>query len=379
LKRIAIIGSTGSIGVQALDVVRRNPDKLKVVALAAGSNAKLLASQAAEFDAGYAAVFDEKAYQELAARCDCWTGVGLEAVTFLASLEEVDLVLIAVSGAAGIYPTYKAVAAGKTVALANKESLVAAGDVIMPLARSTGSMILPVDSEHSAIFQCLQGEKKSVFRLWLTASGGPFRETDITELDFVTPEQALRHPKWNMGKKITIDSATLMNKGLEVIEAHHLFAVSYDQIGVVIHPQSIVHSLVEFVDGSLLGHLGVPDMRMPIQYAFSYPDRWESACDRLNLLQLGKLDFYPPDHKKFPALGLAVSAGQQGGTMPAVMNAANEIAVESFLEGKLGFKEITVMVEKIMGQHRVIDSPSLSEIMAADSWAREACRRNIRK
>lgn len=379
LKRIAIIGSTGSIGVQALDVVRRNPDKLEVVALAAGSNAKLLASQAAEFNARYAAVFNEEAYPELSARCDCWTGVGLEAVSFLATLEDVDLVLIAVGGAAGIYPTYKAAAAGKTVGLANKESLVAAGDVIMPLARSAGSTILPVDSEHSAIFQCLQGEERSVYRLWLTASGGPFRKTDIAELEFVTPERALRHPKWNMGKKITIDSATLMNKGLEVIEAHHLFAVSYDQIGVVIHPQSIVHSLVEFVDGSLLGHLGVPDMRIPIQYAFSYPDRWESPCERLNLLQLGELNFYPPDYNKFPALELAVTAGKRGGTMPAVMNAANEIAVESFLEGKLGFKEITMMVEKVMGEHQVVANPSLSEIMEADSWAREACRRNIRK
>jgi len=379
LKRIAIIGSTGSIGVQALDVVRRHPEKLEVVALAAGSNAELLARQAAEFNARYAAVFDKAAYPELAARCRCWTGAGLEAVNFLASLDEADLVLIAVSGAAGIYPTYEAAAAGKTVALANKESLVAAGDVIMPLARASGSMILPVDSEHSAIFQCLQGEKESVFRLWLTASGGPFRETDIAELEFVTPEQALRHPKWNMGKKITVDSATLMNKGLEVIEAHHLFAVSYDQIGVVIHPQSIVHSLVEFVDGSLLGHLGVPDMRLPIQYAFSYPERWESACERLNLLQLGELNFYPPDHKKFPALELAVSAGRRGGTMPAVMNAANEIAVESFLEGKLRFKDIPVMVERVMGQHRVVANPSLSEIMAADKWAREACRRILRK
>lgn len=377
MKRIAIIGSTGSIGVQALDVIRHHQDKLEVVALAAGNNARLLSEQVAEFKPEYAAVYKNESYPELTARCDCWTGQGFEAMAYLASLEDVDLVLVAVSGAAGINPTYNAVTAGKTVGLANKESLVAAGDVIMPLAKSTGSRILPVDSEHSAIFQCLQGEEKSVSRLWLTASGGPFREMNAGELQFVTPEQALRHPKWNMGKKISIDSATLMNKGLEVIEAHHLFAVSYDQISVVIHPQSIVHSLVEFVDGSLLGHLGVPDMRMPIQYAFSYPERWEAVGERLDLANLGELNFSPPDLQKFPALELAMTAGRKGGTMPAVMNAANEIAVGSFLEGKLGFNGIVNTVEKVMGQHQVIAHPSLSEIIAADSWAREACIRYI--
>ncbi|MGE5544726.1 MAG: 1-deoxy-D-xylulose-5-phosphate reductoisomerase [Bacillota bacterium] len=377
MKQIAIIGSTGSIGVQALDVIRHYPDKLKVVALAAGSNAELLAEQVAEFNAEYAAVFEAESYPELTARCDCGTGQGSDAIAYLATLGNVDRVLVAVSGAAGISPTYKAVAAGKTVGLANKESLVAAGDVIMPLAKSSGARILPVDSEHSAIFQCLQGEEKSVFRLWLTASGGPFREMNAGGLRFVTPEQALRHPKWNMGKKISIDSATLMNKGLEVIEAHHLFAVSYDHISVVIHPQSIVHSLVEFTDGSLLGHLGVPDMRMPIQYAFSYPERWEAVCERLDLLQLGELSFSPPDLQKFPALELAMMAGRQGGTMPAVMNAANEVAVKGFLEGKLGFIEIVSTVEKVMGQHTIIANPTLNEIMASDSWAREACKRYI--
>lgn len=379
MKRIAIIGSTGSIGVQALDVIRHNPDKLEVVALAAGRNARLLAEQAAEFNADYAAIFYPGSYEELKSLCHCWTGQGMEAVTFLTSLEDVDLVLVAVSGAAGIYPTYKAVAAGKTVGLANKESLVAAGEVIMPLAQATGATILPVDSEHSAIFQCLQGEEKWVSRIWLTASGGPFREIEADKLEFVTPEEALRHPKWNMGKKITIDSATLMNKGLEVIEAHHLFAVSYDQISVVIHPQSIVHSLVEFLDGSLLGHFGVPDMRMPIQYAFSYPERWETVGERLDLGQLGELQFSSPDLQKFPALDLALAAGRQGGTMPAVMNAANEIAVESFLEGTLNFTGIVSAVEKVMGQHQVINNPDLPQIMAADTWAREACIRFIKE
>ncbi|MGI6548875.1 MAG: 1-deoxy-D-xylulose-5-phosphate reductoisomerase [Syntrophomonadales bacterium] len=379
MKRIAIIGSTGSIGVQALDVIRHNPDKLEVVALAAGRNARLLAEQAAEFNADYAAISYPGSYEELKSLCHCWTGQGMEAVTFLTSLEDVDLVLVAVSGAAGIYPTYKAVAAGKTVGLANKESLVAAGEVIMPLAQATGATILPVDSEHSAIFQCLQGEEKWISRIWLTASGGPFREIEADKLEFVTPEEALRHPKWNMGKKITIDSATLMNKGLEVIEAHHLFAVSYDQISVVIHPQSIVHSLVEFLDGSLLGHFGVPDMRMPIQYAFSYPERWETVGERLDLGQLGELQFSSPDLQKFPALDLALAAGRQGGTMPAVMNAANEIAVESFLEGTLNFTGIVSAVEKVMGQHQVINNPDLPQIMAADTWAREACIRFIKE
>ncbi len=379
MKRVAIIGSTGSIGVQALDVIRHNPDKLKVVALAAGSNARLLAEQVAEFKAEYAAVSDSASYRELNHRCECWTGQGMEAIAFLASLEDVDLVLVAVSGAAGIYPTYKAVAAGKTVGLANKESLVAAGDLIMPLAESTGSTILPVDSEHSAIFQCLQGEEKWVSRIWLTASGGPFREMEASRLGLVTPEEALRHPRWNMGKKITIDSATLMNKGLEVIEAHHLFAVSYDQITVVIHPQSVVHSLVEFVDGSFLGHLGVPDMRIPIQYAFSYPERWGASAERLDLLHLGALDFSPPDINRFPALELALAAGRQSGTMPAVMNAANEIAVGCFLEGALGFTGIVSAVEKVMGHHQTIKNPDLSEILAADAWAREACIRFIKE
>lgn len=379
MKRIAVIGSTGSIGLQALDIARHYPDRIKVVALAAGSNSRLLAEQVREFKAEYAAVYEESAYPELKANCGCWTGQGREAMMHLASLDEVDLVLVAVSGAAGIWPTFKAVEAGKTIGLANKESLVAAGDIIMPLAESSGAQILPVDSEHSAIFQCLRDEIRSLQRIWLTASGGPFRDMDIAQMGTVTPEQALRHPKWNMGPKITIDSATMMNKGLEVIEAHHLFAVSYDQISVVIHPQSIVHSMVEFNDGSLLGHLGVPDMRIPIQYAFSYPERWEAVGKRLNLFDMGKLEFYPPDNARFPALELAVTAGVKGGTMPVVMNAANEVAVHSFLRGSLDFIGIVKAVECVMGRHRVVDRPSLADIMEADGWARESCLRYIKE
>ncbi len=379
MKKIAIIGSTGSIGIQALDVVRQNPDKLKVVALAAGQNATKVAEQAAEFKADYAAVFEAGSYPELADRCECWVGQGRDAIGFIASLQEVDLVLVAVSGAAGIWPTYKAITSGKTVGLANKESLVAAGEVIMPLVGALGSRIIPVDSEHSAIYQCLQEEAKSLHQIWLTASGGPFWETAKEDLFTVTAEQALRHPKWNMGPKISIDSATLMNKGLEVIEAHHLFAVNYDQINVVIHPQSIVHSLVEFVDGSFLAQLGIPDMRIPIQYAFSFPERWETVSRRLDLMKVGKLEFLAPDNAKFPALELAFVAGRKGGTMPAVMNAANEVAVSSFLQGKLSFMGIVSAVEAVMGRHQVIDSPTLSEIMAADDWAREVCYRYIKE
>jgi len=370
LKRIAILGSTGSIGTQALDVVRRNPHKLRVEALAAGRNVEKLIAQTEEFKPAYAAINDEAGYPQLSRSCNCRTGQGKEAIASLAALEEIDLVLIAVSGAAGIWATYEAIRAGKAVALANKESLVTAGTVIMPLAAESGAMLLPVDSEHSAIFQCIQGEEKSVDKIWITASGGPFRTWNPSQLAAVTPEQALRHPKWRMGPKITVDSATLMNKGLEVIEAHHLFGLSYDRIKVVIHPQSIVHSLVEFRDGSFLGHLGVPDMRIPIQYAFSYPERWDNPAPVLDLLQMGSLDFFPPDKGGFPALELAFAAGGRGGTMPAVLNAANEVAVSHFLNNKIGFLEIAGIVEKVMGIHKVIEAPSLEEIMAADKWAR---------
>ncbi len=370
MKKIAILGSTGSIGTQALDVVRRNPHMLQVVALAAGSNVPELVAQAEEFKPAYVAINDNEGYSELSRSCNCWTGQGKEAIASLASLEEIDLILIAVSGSAGIWATYEAVRSGKVVALANKESLVTAGTVIMPLAAESGAIVLPVDSEHSAIFQCMQGEKKSVEKIWITASGGPFRTLEASQLAAVTPQQALRHPKWRMGPKITIDSATLMNKGLEVIEAHHLFGLSYDHIKVVIHPQSIVHSLVEFRDGSFLGHLGVPDMRIPIQYAFSYPDRWDAPAPVLDLFQMGSLDFYPPDTDGFPALELAFAAGRRGGTMPAVMNAANEVAVSNFLHNKIGFLDIINIVEKVMGIHKVVENPNLEEIMAADKWAR---------
>ncbi|MGE5422819.1 MAG: 1-deoxy-D-xylulose-5-phosphate reductoisomerase [Ignavibacteriales bacterium] len=370
-KRVAIIGSTGSIGVQALDVARQNPDKIEIIALVAGSSDQILIDQVKEFKPEYAAIFDEKAYKRLSSECSCWTGQGIEAIQHLSGLDNVDQVLVAVSGSAGIWPAYSAVKAGKQVALANKESLVMAGSIIMPLAAQTGARIIPVDSEHSAIFQCLRDEGPYIHQLWLTASGGPFRKYPAEDLGMVTPEMALRHPNWQMGPKITIDSATLMNKGLEVIEAFHLFGVDYDRIKVIVHPESVIHSLVEFSDGSMLGHLGVPDMRIPIQYAFSYPDRWGNPCSRLNLADIAQLNFASPDLDKFPALRLAFQAGRIGGTMTAAMNAANEVAVELFRAGNLSFTGISALVEKVMNRHEPDRSPTLEQITAVDKWARE--------
>lgn len=369
-KRVAVIGSTGSIGVQALDVIRKKSDELELVALAAACCDQLLMDQIQEFQPAFAAVADEGDAGRLASCCVGWSGAGMDAVTSLSALPEVDQVLIAVAGAAGILPTYEAVKAGKQVALANKESLVAAGDIIMPAAKEYGAVIVPVDSEHSAIFQCLRDEARYAEFLWLTASGGPFRRCTLQELQAVTVEMALRHPRWNMGPKITIDSATLMNKGLEVIEAHHLFQMSYDKIKVVIHPESIIHSMVEFTDGSYLAHLGVPDMRIPIQYAFSYPARWQAPCERLDLIAAAALHFEAPDTQRFPALALALDAGRTGGTMPAVMNAANEIAVQSFLKHRLAYTVIPEIVGEIVAQHTVVHQPSMDDILAADRWAR---------
>lgn len=376
LKKIAILGSTGSIGEQALDVIRKNPDQLKVVALAAGGRVDRLIEQAAEFKVGHAVIGDITLADRLKV-LECRTGSGAAAVAELGTLPEVDVVLVAVTGAAGILPTLNAVKAGKVVALANKESLVAAGSIIMPLARKTGAQIIPVDSEHSAIFQCLQGEEPYAAALWLTASGGPFRTLDLERFVDITPEMALRHPKWNMGPKISIDSATLMNKGLEVIEAHHLFGMPYDRIQVVVHPESIVHSLVEFDDGAFLAHLGLPDMRIPIQYAFSYPARWNGPGKRMNLFEIKELHFEEPNLVKFPALRLAFEAGGHGGTLPAVMNAANEIAVDAFLQGDLAFHRIVYVVEEVMGRHIGATSPGIEDIFEADYWARTQAEQMI--
>jgi len=349
--RVAVLGSTGSIGRQCLDVASRNPDRVRIVALAANRSGALLAQQARSFDVRATAIGEcdhAPGSDDLPVGARC--GTGCEAVVALASADGVDVVVNALVGAAGLRASEAALRSGKRLALANKESLVVGGDLLMPLAAP--GQLLPVDSEHSAIFQCLVGESDTrLARLWLTASGGPFRGWKRDALGGVTVAQALAHPRWTMGPKITIDSATLMNKGLETIEAHHLFGVDYDRISIVVHPQSTVHSLVEFADGSVKAHLGVADMRVPIQYALSYPDRWDAPVPPLDLTALGSLGFEAPDLETFRCLALALEAGRTGGTMPAAMNAANEVAVAAFLAGRLGFTGIDAVVETVMNEH----------------------------
>ncbi len=376
MKRIVILGSTGSIGRQTLDVVRSLPGKFKVVGLAAGSNWRLLAGQIKEFSPLAVAMSGESELASL--KSELGPGyvpglyLGREGLETLASMPEADLVVVSVTGAAGIFPTIAAIRAGKDIALANKETLVAAGHLVMDLSARYKTGILPVDSEHSAVWQCLHGlASDQVEKIILTASGGPFRLLSSKELEGVTADKALRHPNWNMGNKVTIDSATLMNKGLEVIEAKWLFGINYANIEVVVHPQSIIHSAVEFIDGSVIAQMGVPDMRLPIQYALAYPDRVAGAVPRLKLTDLRGLTFEPPDLVRFPSLSLAYEAGRAGGTMPAVLNAANEVAVASFLNGTISFKNIPYIVECVMEKHELASNPGLEEIMVADHWARE--------
>ena len=370
LLRVAVLGSTGSIGRQTLDIAARYPDRLRIVALAANRSGDVLAAQARQLGVRCAAVGDAgyapcEADLPVGATC----GTGPEAVVALASSDDVDVVVNALVGAAGLRASEAALRAGKRLALANKESLVVGGELLMPLAAP--GQLLPVDSEHSAIFQCLLGESAArVARIWLTASGGPFRGLKRDALDTVTVEQALAHPRWTMGPKITIDSATLMNKGLETIEAHHLFGVCYDRISIVVHPQSTVHSLVEFSDGSVKGHLGVADMRVPIQYALSHPDRWDPPVPPLDLTALGSLSFEPADLDTFRCLALALEAGRAGGTLPAAMNAANEVAVAAFLAGRLGFTGIDAVVETVMNEHGLQHVESFEQLEDVDAAAR---------
>jgi 1-deoxy-D-xylulose-5-phosphate reductoisomerase len=356
MKRLAILGSTGSIGQSALDVVRAHPDRLKVVGLAAGSNADRLRSQAAEFSPAIAVLASE-------------TGsAGLIAV---ATHPDVDIVLCASSGTAGLEAVLAAIDAGKTIALANKEVLVMAGALVTAAARARGVSILPVDSEHNAIHQCLHGRRRDeIRRIILTASGGPFRELSASALADVKPEDALRHPTWRMGRKITIDSATLMNKGLEVIEAHWLFDLPADRIDVVIHPQSIVHSMVELNDGSIIAQLGGADMKLPIQYACSYPDRWEAPVARLDLTSAGPLEFQQPDLERFPCLQLAYRALRSGPSHAVVLNAANEVAVASYLEEKISFTSIPRVIEQAMDAHAASPVSTLEAVREVDRWAR---------
>jgi 1-deoxy-D-xylulose-5-phosphate reductoisomerase len=374
VKQLAILGSTGSIGRSALAVVDAHPTRLRVASLAAGDNAALLAEQAARYRPGLVALSSGDAADRFRAAGGTAPSLacGPEGLVAVATHPDADIVLCASSGTAALEAVLAAIDAGKTIALANKEVLVMAGALVTSAARRKGVAILPVDSEHNAIHQCLHGRRAGeIRRLILTASGGPFRDLPVDALETVGPDAALRHPTWQMGKKITIDSATLMNKGLEVIEAHWLFDVPADRIDVVVHPQSIVHSMVELSDGSVIAQLGVTDMRLPIQYACSYPDRWDAALPRLDLVKAGRLDFQEPDHGRFPCLGLAYRALREGGTAPVVLNAANEVAVASFLEGRLGFTAIPTLIERTLNAHEVQSVSTLELIRQVDAWARE--------
>jgi 1-deoxy-D-xylulose-5-phosphate reductoisomerase len=370
IKRVVVLGSTGSIGQQTLEVIGAFPERFCVVGLAAGQNTGLLAEQVRQFHPRFVYCQDEGAPASL-------SDEGCERLELaeMASHPDMDIVVIATSGKAGLGPTLAAVKAGKDIALANKESLVMAGEIITGEARLHGAQIRPVDSEHSAIWQCLEGETPSVSRLVLTASGGPFRHYTREQLEKVTAEQALGHPTWRMGKKVTVDSATLMNKGLEVIEAHWLFNMPFENIEVVIHPQSIVHSMVEFVDGSIKAQLGCPDMRLPIQYALSYPERLANQeLPRLDWFRLSQLTFEQPDLDTFPCLRMAIEAGKRGGTWPAVVCAADEVAVELFLSRRIKFTDIARLVEQVLVKHQAMAQPALDDIMAANAWARAQVR-----
>lgn len=372
MKKIAILGSTGSIGTQTLDVVRAHSDELEVVALAAGSNKERLKEQIREFHPELVSLSDEKKAQELkeelageAVEVVC----GMDGLIEVAGIDSADVVVTAVVGMMGILPTMETIRKGKDIALANKETLVTAGHLIIPMAREYGVSILPVDSEHSAIFQCLQGEpKKALDKILLTASGGPFRGKSAEFLETVTLEDALNHPNWSMGPKITIDSSTMVNKGLEVMEAKWLFGVDYSQIEVVIQPQSIIHSMVQYIDGAVIAQLGTPDMRVPIEYALFYPERRSLLGDRLDFSKLSQITFEKPDYKVFRGLSLAIEAGKTGGTMPTVFNAANERAVAKFLKGEIKYTDIVRSIEKCMDAHKVSAHPDLEEILATEQW-----------
>lgn len=380
MKHVAILGSTGSIGTQALDVIAVNSGKYKVAALAAYRNEKLLREQIEYFKPKLAVLIDKQAADRMVATYRGKTKilVGEEGLLEAATCEQADTVLTSLVGFAGLTPTIAAIKAKKNIALANKETLVAAGELVISLAKEYNVSIYPVDSEHSAIFQCLQGaNNKHIGRIILTASGGPFRGRTANELTQVTIDDCLRHPNWSMGRKITIDSATLANKGLEVIEAKWLFGVEYDQINVCVHPQSIIHSMVEFIDGSVMAQLGMPDMRLPIQYALSYPERIASSFPRIDFTALSALTFAEPDTVTFPALKLAYLAGNKGGTMPCVFNAANEVAVYAFLQGKIAFLDIAQIISYTMETHSLITMPDLEQIQSADTWARHCAQQAL--
>ena len=378
MKNVVLLGSTGSIGTSTLKVAEDLPDRIRLLALAAGNNAELLAQQTLRHRPAAISIADPAKARELQSALGTTPEVfaGTEGLLKLATLPGADIVLIAIVGTAGLQPALAAIRAGKDIAVASKEILVMAGEIVMNEARRCGVRVLPVDSEHSAIFQCLDGKPAaSVGRLLLTASGGPFRTTPRGQFAAITVEQALKHPSWVMGRKITIDSATLFNKGLEMIEARWLFDVGIERVHVVVHPQSVVHSMVEFVDGSILAQLSTPDMCLPIQYALTYPDRAASSRVQTDFAKLGSLTFEEPDPARFPSLTLARRAAEVGGTLPAVFNAANEMAVEAFCNRQIGFTDISAAVARVMDRHAVVAHPTLDQILAADAWARlEAAR-----
>ncbi|MGL4796899.1 MAG: 1-deoxy-D-xylulose-5-phosphate reductoisomerase [Paraclostridium sp.] len=383
MKKISILGSTGSIGTQTLDVVRANRDKFEVVAISANSSINLLLEQIKEFKPKYVAVYNENSTKALKEMIPSDIKIevlsGMEGLVAISSLDEIDVLLTAIVGMIGLVPTLEAIKKGKTIALANKETLVTAGQLVMDEAKKRNVKILPVDSEHSAIFQCLNGEShKEVESIILTASGGPFRGKIKNELLNVTKNEALKHPNWSMGRKISIDSSTLMNKGLEVIEAKWLFDVNTDKIDVVVHPQSIIHSMVQFVDSSIIAQMGCPDMKLPIQYALTYPDRILNDFERLDFSKLSSLTFEKPDLETFPCLKLAYESLDMGGTYSAVLNAANEVLVNEFLEDKIGFYDIPYYIEKTLDAHKSIVKPSLEEILHIDKWSREFVKESIK-
>lgn len=381
MKSLTILGSTGSIGTQTLDVVRQFPDEFNVEALASCSNLELMEKQVLEFKPSTVCLFDEEkadAFRQIASP-EVEVLSGMEGLKACCTLENVDTVVTAVVGAIGLEPTLTAIENGKNIALANKETLVAGGDLVMPLVKKHGIALIPIDSEHSAIFQCLNGEdRRTAEKIIITASGGAFRDWNKEDLANATPEHALKHPNWSMGGKITIDSATLMNKALEVIEAHHLYSMPFERIQAVIHPQSIIHSLVEFADSSIIAQVGFPDMRLPIQYALSYPKRLPNPClKRLNMPECQDLTFREIDEDFYPCFKIGLDAGKTGGTAPAVMNAANEVAVLAFLDKKVKFLQISEIVGSVVKAHSVEPNPSLRDVLNADVWARRKAQELI--
>ncbi len=373
-RRLAILGSTGSIGTQTLDVVYRHPDLFEIELLTAYSNTTLLIEQAIKFNANSVVICDELRYKEVKEaldKHDIKVFAGASSIDDIVSGSNIDMVVTAMVGFSGLKPTISAIKAGKAIALSNKETLVVAGQIITELARKSGSPIIPVDSEHSAIFQCLQGERADVEKLILTASGGPFIGKSRRELESVGISEALNHPRWQMGPKVTIDSASMMNKGLELIEAHWLFGTHPDNIEIVVHPQSIIHSMVQFTDGSVSAQMSIPDMRLPIQYALSYPYRIELNTNRIDFAKLARLDFFAPDPESFPAIGIAYESIKRGGNTPCAMNAANEIAVASFLNGEISFTSITEIINEVLSKFSFIKAPTLDDIYETDKQARE--------